>query len=257
MFSENSGRQPLWPTTDHVRSGSNFTGTNKSNCQIDAIIRGFSVSGKIFLRKSCICSLALLRGVTILVGPPALFYANTALAAPAFVQGNYAVPQLSQSSVIVPYTASQAAGDLNVVVIGWNDTTAQISSVTDTTGNVYQLVIGPTQVNGSLSQSIFCAKNIAQAPAGANAITITFSAPATYPDIRVLEYSGVDPLNPVDVLVGAAGNSATASSGAVTTTSVNDLLVAANTVRPVTISSGSGFASRLLTEPDGDMAEDQ
>ena len=38
------------------------------------------------------------------------------------------------TSVTVTYTAAQTAGDLNVVIVGWNDTTAQISSVTDTKG---------------------------------------------------------------------------------------------------------------------------
>jgi hypothetical protein len=193
----------------------------------------------------------------MLAGVQILFCANAALAAPAFVQDNYAVPQSPQSSVTVPYTGTQRTGDLNVVIVGWNDTTAQISSVTDTTGNVYQLVIGPTQVSGSLSQSIFYAKSIGQASANANAVTVTFSAAATYPDIRVLEYSGVDPLNPVDVFAGATGNSTTSSSGATTTTNAMDLIVAANTVRTATISSGGGFAARVITGPDGDIAEDE
>lgn len=47
-----------------------------------------------------------------------------------------------------------------------------------------------------LSQSIFCAKNIAPATAGANAVTVNFTTAAAYPDIRILEYSGIDPLNP-------------------------------------------------------------
>jgi hypothetical protein len=217
MSSENSGIQPLWSTKHRLPSSGDLTGMHNSNDsinQIGTIFRSFSIFGEICVGNLCSRIPALSAALTMLLGTLIFFYPNTTLATPAFVQGNYAVPQFPQSSVIVPYTASQAAGDLNVVVIGWNDTTAQISSVTDTTGNVYQLVIGPTQVNGSLSQSIFCAKNIVQAPSGTNAVTVNFSAPAAYPDIRVLEYSGVDPLNPVDVFVGATGNSATTSSGA-------------------------------------------
>jgi hypothetical protein len=78
--------------------------------------------------------------------------------APTYVQGNYAVPQTPQTTVTVPYTGTQAANDLNVVVVGWNDTKAQISSVTDTARNIYKLAVGPTQVSGTLSQSIFYAK---------------------------------------------------------------------------------------------------
>jgi hypothetical protein len=61
------------------------------------------------------------------------------------------------------------------VAVGWNDTTAQISSVTDTAGNIYKLAVGPTRVSGFLSQSIFYAKNIVAAAAGANAVTVTLA----------------------------------------------------------------------------------
>ena len=88
-------------------------------------------------------------------------------------------------------------------------------------------------------------------------LTVTFSTAAVYPDIRVLEYSGLNSLNPLDVAVGASGNSATSSSGSVTTTSATDLLVGANTVQSHTAGTGPGFTQRLLTNPDGDIAEDQ
>jgi hypothetical protein len=177
-------------------------------------------------------------------------------AAPAYVQGNYAVPQLPETTVTVPYMAAQIAGDLNVVIIGWNDSAAQVSSVKDTKGNVYQLVVGP-MVTGALSQAIYSAKNIAAAPAATNVVTVTFNGAATYPDIRLAEYSGIDPANPVDTFVGATGNSGTSSSGAVTTTNSTDLLVAGNMVQTSTNAAGSGFTLRSLTVPDGDIAEDQ
>jgi hypothetical protein len=55
---------------------------------------------------------------------------------------------------------------------------------------------------GPLSQSIYYAKNINEAAPGANVVTVTFNAPANYPDIRILEYSGIDLLDPVDGSVG-------------------------------------------------------
>ena len=79
---------------------------------------------------------------------------GAAVATPAFVQKNSADPQAPQTSVAVQFTSAQTAGDLNVVVVGWNDSTSSVSSVTDTKGNVYQLAIGPTARPGSLSQSI-------------------------------------------------------------------------------------------------------
>ncbi|MGB7603108.1 MAG: hypothetical protein WBM24_22595, partial [Candidatus Sulfotelmatobacter sp.] len=47
-------------------------------------------------------------------------------AAPTFVQQNYATPQSPTATVAVAYTTAQTAGDLNVVVVGWNDTTATV-----------------------------------------------------------------------------------------------------------------------------------
>ena len=36
-----------------------------------------------------------------------------------YVQSAYANPQTPQTTVNVPFTAAQTAGDLNVVVVGW------------------------------------------------------------------------------------------------------------------------------------------
>src|SRR5262249_4090587 len=147
--------------------------------------------------------------------------------------------------------------NLNVVVVGWNSTSATVSSVTDTAGNTYTLAVGPTVYqDGGLSQAIYYAKNIASAAAG-NAVTVRFSAAAAFPDVRILEYSGLSQTSPLDVTTAAFGNSATSSSGTVTTTSANELLVAANVVGGTTKSAGTGFTSRMITTPDSDIAMDQ
>ncbi len=174
----------------------------------------------------------------------------------AFVQCNYATPQLPQSTVTVTFTGAQTAGDLNVIVVGWNDSIATVSAVTDHSGNTYTRAAGPTVISGSASQSIYYAKNIVAAAAGANAVKVTFSTAAQYPDVRILEYNGASPTSPVDVTAAQTGNSATTSSGSLTTTSVNDLLLAANYVATGTTSPGAGFTSRMITQPDGDIVED-
>ncbi len=174
-----------------------------------------------------------------------------------YVQGNYATPQTPQTTVNVTFTAAQVAGDLNVVAVGWNDSTATVSSVRDTKGNVYTLAVGPTIISGRLSQSIYYAKNIVAAAAGSNAVTVTFSTAAAYPDVRVLEYSGADPGSPVDVTAAASGNSTSSNSGSVTTTNATDLIFGANMVFTTTTGAGSGFTKRLLTSPDADIAEDK
>jgi len=86
---------------------------------------------------------------------------------------------------------------------------------------------------------------------------VRLSVAATYPDVRILEYSGLDRTNPLDVTAAAAGNSSTSDSGPVTTTNGNDLLVGGNMVWTITAGPGVGFTSRMITSPDGDIAEDQ
>jgi chitodextrinase len=191
-------------------------------------------------------------------------YSNTATATtaaapsvPTFVQVNSTVPQSSTvSSVALAYTAAQTAGNLNVVVVGWNDTSAAVFSVSDTMGNLYTLAAGPTTGNG-LTQSIYYSKNIVGAAAGTNRVTVTFVPAAELPDVRILEYAGIDRVNALEAAVGAAGSSDTSSSGAVTTANATDLLVGANTVATGTSGAGLGFTSRLITSPDGDIVEDR
>jgi hypothetical protein len=159
--------------------------------------------------------------------------------------------------VNVPFTSAQAAGDLNVIVVSWNDSTATVSAVTDSKGNTYSRAVGPTVISGSLSQSIYYAKNIVSPTAGANTVTVTFSNAAACPDIRILEYSGVDPDNPIDVTAASSGSSTTSSSGTATTNNPADLIFGANIVATLTSGPGSSFTNRLLTAPDGDIAEDR
>jgi hypothetical protein len=125
-----------------------------------------------------------------------------------------------------------------------------VQSVKDSAGNSYSLAIGPTTGIG-LRQSIYYASNIL---GGSNTVTVTFNQAAVYPDIRILEYRGVSTL---DVTAGASGNSATASSGAATTTVANELIFGANTVATSNSRAGTGFTSRIITSPDGDIAEDK
>jgi len=212
----------------------------------NSIIFGISWSRKsIAVKGGALTSPAASASYTIAPPPPQI----------AFVQGNYATPQTAQAGVSVRYTAMQSAGGLNVVIVGWGDTTATVQSVTDTSGNTYVRAVGPTLMTGTLSQSIYYAKNIL-AP-GANTVSVSFSAPAVYPDIRILEYRGLDPANPLDVVAAAVGSNATPNSGAATTTAANELIVGADLTTGATVAAGSGFTSRMITVPDADIAEDQ
>jgi hypothetical protein len=170
-----------------------------------------------------------------------------------FIQVAAATPQSPTQIVAASYPGAQTAGDLNIVVVGWNDTTATVQSITDSRGNPYTLAIGPTSGAG-VRQAIYYAKKIAS---GSNTVTVTFNQPANFPDVRILEYSGLDPASPLDVAAGTSGNSTTSDSGPVTTTAANELIFGANCVATGTSGAGTIFTSRIITNPDSDIAEDR
>jgi hypothetical protein len=175
---------------------------------------------------------------------------------PTFVQVNSQTPQNPASSVSVTYAQAQRAGDLNVVAIGWNDTISSITSVTDSAGNVYQVAV-PTARGQGLSQSIYYAKNVSSSAAGANAVTVSFNVAATAVDVRILEYANVSPTNPLDVTASASGTASTASSGSATTTTAKELIVGAGMTAGGFNRAGTSFTSRIITNPDADIAEDR
>jgi len=160
--------------------------------------------------------------------------------------------QATNTSVVTAYLHPQTAGNLNIVAVGWADTTSSISSVVDSKGNIYTRAVGPT-TNTGVQQSIYYAKNIA---GGANKVKVTFNQAAAYPDVRILEYSGLDPTSPLDVTAAAAGSGTNASSGSATTTSANELIFGAGATAHHFTAAGSGFTKRLLNMY-GNIAEDE
>ena len=161
-----------------------------------------------------------------------------------FIQVNTAQPTSPSSNASAGFNLPQTAGDLNVVVIGWGDATSTVSgNVTDSAGNTYTLALAT--VGNGFSQSIYYAKNIKAATT--NTVTVNFSQAAQFPDLRILEYSGVDTVNPLD---GAAGASAATGTGLdsspLTTTSAGDMILGAGDVGGTIISPGSGFATVIV-----------
>jgi len=166
----------------------------------------------------------------------------------SFIQVAEATPQAPAAVVQAVYPAAQTAGDLNIVIVGWYDTSANVSSVVDTTGNVYKLAI--TTSGNALRQSIYYASNIR---GGANVVTVQFNRAATNPGVRVLQYRGVGAL---DVTAGKSGSSTTANSGSAKTTAAGELILGANASYKDTAAAGAGFTMRIISSI-GDLAEDR
>jgi fibronectin type 3 domain-containing protein len=189
--------------------------------------------------------------------PPASATTHAIRTTIIITQGDYSDPAGFQPSVTVPFKKQQYAGDLNVVAVGWNDTTAAVTSVTDTLGNVYVLAVGPTSVPTVATQSIYYAPNIKAAAAGANSVTVAFSnGGANYPDVRIVEYLGADPNVPVDVTSFGTGTSLNSITTPVMTTNPTDLLFGANIVGTNTAVAGPDYTKLFITSPDGDIVED-
>jgi hypothetical protein len=174
----------------------------------------------------------------------------------AFVQVNASTPQSPQSTVATTYNQAQSPGNLNVVAVGWNESVGNVVSVSDSAGNVYQPAVATFRGTG-LSQAIYYARNIIGAGPGANRVTVTFDKAVTYPDIRVMEYSGADQTNPLDVTSSFAGTSSQATSGSATTHFPRELIIGAGMTSGAFTSAGTGFTTRIITNPDADIVEDR
>ncbi len=179
-------------------------------------------------------------------------------AAIGFVQVNAGTPPTPPNvqSVSVPYPNPQKGGNLNIVVVGWNDATSDVLSVMDSNNNSYVRAIGPKR-GTNLSQSIYYAPNIAadMPPSPNNKVTVNFSQAVPFPDVRVLEYTGLSA--PDGPGAEASGSGTATSCGPVTTSVANELIFAANTVATHTNAGDSSFTQRIITTPDGDLAEDR
>ncbi len=158
----------------------------------------------------------------------------------------------SGSSMAITYPATQTAGNLNVVEVMWGDTTSAVSTVADNRGNTYALAVGPTKVTG-LTSAIYYAKNIA---GGSTTVTVTFNQTAAYPNINILEYSGLNTSSPLDVFSAATGSGTTANSGSATTTAASELIVGAGNPTSGFTAAGSGFTKRLVNAYGG-ISEDE
>ena len=168
----------------------------------------------------------------------------------SYVQGAYATPQVPQSTVIVPYSSDQTAGNANVVVVGWNDATSTVSSVTDSAGNAY--LEGAPVIRGTdLSQAIYYVPSIRS---GANTVVVRFNVPVAFADIRIAEYSGLS--GELDGTSSGFGSNTIASVTPLNTSTEKDLLVSGVITAGSVMGVAGGYTLRLHTQPDQDVLQD-
>jgi hypothetical protein len=106
-----------------------------------------------------------------------------------------------------------------------------------------------------LSQAIYIGSNIKAA--SNNAVTVHFTQPALFVDLRVTEYSGLASTTAFEAGASGTGVSDSASSGPLTLSATNALLFGAGMTSTTFAGPGLGFTERVITSPDGDLVEDQ
>jgi len=171
--------------------------------------------------------------------------ASGTVATPAFVQLKEAIAE--SGSVVSTGTFSRAvsSGNLLVVWLWYNSSTQQVASIADTAGNSYALAAGPTTGTVAMAgwrQELWYAKNVA----GASSLNVTATFTGAFNSRRTIsvhEYSGLDPIAPLDRALGSATSSANASTGTVTTRFATELVFAAALFH-TSGSAGPGFTQR-------------
>ena len=170
-----------------------------------------------------------------------------------FVQENQSTPDGcgSCSATTISFTANNTAGNLIVVALDYDDAVG-LTSVTDTKGNVY--VRAGTEVHqgvGHWFADVYYAKNIAS---GANSVTVKLSGAASFMEVYIHEYSGLDTALPLDATASAIGNSGSDDSGPATTNFANELVFGFGTS---SLTAGPGFTARSAGLSDQSITEDR
>src|SRR5580692_6717257 len=166
-----------------------------------------------------------------------------------FVQAVASASPGAAKSLSLSFPANTVAGDLILAAFDF-DTTTTPSSVTDSHGNVFTQVGNQLTSPGGTRSQVYYAKSI---KGGADTVTVNLSATSSWIELYLTEYSGMDPVNPIDAQAGASGNAGLVSSGNATTTVAGDVIFG-YCVGDWTCSAGSGFAARSTF--NGNLIED-
>jgi hypothetical protein len=144
-----------------------------------------------------------------------------------FVQGTFNAAGFRASPTVeTTFLSPQEEGDLNVVVVGWDNPIRKVTAVTDTSGNSYLPLAPATSAPGlnTVLQAMYYAPAIRPADAGQNVVSVTFDDNTGGNDIRIAQYThvGAEPLN---MVVSMGGTGTTLDSGELTTDDPEELLV--------------------------------
>ena len=115
------------------------------------------------------------------------------------------------------------------------------ATVSDSFGASWSQAVSQTWSSGGATSRIYY---LIAPSSGAETVTVTFSATASYPIIYVHEYSGVSTTASLDAYSSASGSSATPNSGNATTSTAGDLIFGYADAIDFFVTAGSGFTQR-------------
>jgi hypothetical protein len=135
------------------------------------------------------------------------------------------------------FASNNTAGNFIAVVIR-SGLASETFTVSDSSGNAYNLALMENQTTDDDTLAIYYAMNIGT---GANTVTVTQTNLTTL-RFAILEYSGVATSGSLDVSAAAQGSGAFPNGGSVRTTANGDLLLGAvMTSDPEAFAAGSGY----------------
>ncbi len=168
----------------------------------------------------------------------------------AYVQAAAKASSGTAKTLSLSFPANTTAGNLIVVAFDYTSGAAP-SSVSDTQGNVFTPVGNQLNSPGGALSRVYYANTI---KGGADTVTVTLTANSSWIELYLAEYTGIDPVNPIDAQAGASGSTSAVSSGNATTTVAGDVIFG-YCVGDWKCTVGSGFSARSTL--NGNLIEDK
>jgi hypothetical protein len=162
----------------------------------------------------------------------------------ASVQSKSTIPASASSTTIaLAFTSNVTAGACLVADVTWGQGSGT-PTFSDNNGGSWSTDKVINDAGNSQSAATGSAPNHS---AGATTVTATFGAASDFRALAIEEYSGIQTATPKDVTAGQTGTSASPTSGAATTTAVNDLnhgFIVNDSGNTSNVTAGAGFNSR-------------
>ena len=160
------------------------------------------------------------------------------------------------SSISKSFPSSSTDGNLIIVHLSYDNVARSVSSVTDTKGNTYARISGPTTWNTTYRSELWYAYNIKGGGAAINVTATLTGSSTSYMQIYISEYTGIlTTANPLDQKATITGSTASITVGPKTTAYGNEFVYAVAIGASGTLSHGAGF--NLRSSANANIVEDK